>query len=84
MDVVRQKYLSLALAQQLLLGKQIVVTLLENSSQLHGQCRLPSVADLDHILMARPVALFKILVLQLGIIQLAINQHLDVLARSVR
>ena len=83
-DVVGQGYLPLALAQELLLGGEVVIALLEDGLQPDGQRRLPPVAYLDDVLVASPVALLEVLVLQLGIKELAIDEHLDALARSVR
>ena len=84
LQVVGQQNLPFALAQLLLLRKQVRIALLEHGPQLNGQRRLAAVANLNDILMPRPVALHEVLVLQLRIVELAVNQNLDVLALSVR
>ena len=84
LQVVGQRNLPLALAQFLLLCKQICIALLEHGPQFDGQRRLAAIANLNHVLMPRPITLFKVLVLQFGIIKHAINQHLNVLACSMR
>ena len=84
LQVVGQRNLPLALTQRLLLRKQVRIALLEHSPQLNGQRRLAAIANLNDILMSRPVALHEVLVLQLRIVKLAVNQNLDVLALPVR
>ena len=84
LQVVGQRNLPLALAQRLLLRKQVRIALLEHGPQLNGQRRLAAIANLNDILMSRPVALHEVLVLQLRIVKLAGNQNLDVLALPVR
>ena len=84
LQVVGQQNLPFALAQLLLLRKQVRIALLEHGPQLNGQRRLAAVANLNDILMSRPVALHEVLVLQLRIVELAVNQNLDVLALPVR
>ena len=84
LQVVGQRNLPLALTQRLLLRKQVRIALLEHSPQLNGQRRLAAIANLNDILMSRPVALHEVLVLQLRIVKLAVNQNLDILALPVR
>ena len=59
LQVVGQWNLPLALAQRLLLRKQIHIALLEHGPQFDGQRRLAAIPNLDDILMPRPVALHE-------------------------
>jgi hypothetical protein len=83
-QVVEQWNLPLVLLLLLFLHIQVRITLLERGTQFDGQQRLAAIANLNDVLMPRPVALHEVLVLQLRIVELAVNQNPDVLALPVR
>ena len=62
LQLVGQRNLAFAPAQLLLLRKQVRIALLEHGPQFDGQQRLAAIANLNDILMPRPVALHEVLV----------------------
>ena len=61
-QVVEQWNLPLVLLLLLFLHKQVRITLLERGTQFDGQQRLAAIANLNDVLMPRPVALHEVLV----------------------